>query len=304
MQLADLTLPFDKLPYRFDLHGLCDVQEGSRSTLIDLVDFWVDQMIAEAKHHDSGVVIPGDLEDEDRPSTRAIRRAAFAEREEVTQRDMENHVLWMEKHLIPRYVRLHKALKYGIVGVLAGHHWSQIAKDLNSVQWICQRVTKLANCGRPVPYWGEMSAMLTMRFRGEGGNRGKGLRKVGHIQHGEGGGQTKGATLTKLDRTSQGFLADFYIRAHDCQIVAAKDQQLYPKDSEGSKVLLCRQVAKLNLGSATRGYEVGTDGPSYVEAKMMRPTAMGWGTVKFIVRQARTWEDPSKNVTCDMKIEI
>ncbi len=31
---------------------------------------------------------------------------------------------------------------------------------------------------------------------------------------------------------------------------------------------------------------------------------MGWGTIKFIVRKARQWEDPSANLTCDMKIEI
>ncbi len=236
MEIADLTVPFSRFPYEMHLHGLCDVQEGSRSTLTDMVEYWIEQILADPC--DSAVIIPGDLEDEDRPSTRARRAAAFADRPEVPERDADKHMAWLDKMVIPRYVRLHQGTKFGIIGVLAGHHWTQLTPAMNSVQYICLQVQK--QTGKPVRYWGEMSAFLTLHFRQKlaSGFGTRGVMKVGHIQHGEGGGQTKGSSLAKMDRTAQGFYADFYIRGHDCQIVAAKYAQLRPKDFAGSRTLM------------------------------------------------------------------
>lgn len=253
--------------------------------------------------NDSGVIIPGDIEDEDRPSTRAIRKAAFAERGEVIARDAEKHMAYLDKFVIPLLLPLQKT-KFGIMGVLAGHHWTQISPVLNSVQYICQEIGRLSK--RKVPYLGEMSAFMDLRFKCQ--HDGHGLRKVVHVQHGEGGGQTKSASLNKLDRTTQGFIADAYIRAHDCQIVASKFDQLYPKEQavgdESEPTILARHIAVLNLGSATRGYEVGKGSPSYVEAKMMRPSALGWGTLNFKLRKARSYEDPARNLKCEIGVTI
>lgn len=209
---------------------------------------------------------------------------------------------YLDKFVIPLLLPLQKT-KFGIMGVLAGHHWTQISPVLNSVQYICQEIARLSK--RPVPYLGEMSAFMDLRFKCQ--KDGHGLRKVVHVQHGEGGGQTKSASLNKLDRTSQGFIADAYIRAHDCQIVASKFDQLYPKelnDMDGDPVILAKHIAVLNLGSATRGYEIGKGAPSYVEAKMMRPSALGWGTLNFKLRRARVYEDPQRNLKCEIGVTI
>lgn len=267
---------------------------------MDMVKMRVDEICKDPV--DSGVIIPGDIEDEDRPSTRAIRKGAFAGREEVIYRDAEKHMAYLDKLVIPILLPLQKT-RFGIMGVLAGHHWTQLSPVLNSVQYICQELKRLS--GRTVPYLGEMSAFMDLRFKCANSVS---LRRVVHVQHGEGGGQTKSASLNKLDRTSQGFIADAYIRAHDCQIVASKFDQLYPKELKDGEnvdpVLLAKHIAVLNLGSATRGYEIAKGPPSYIESKMMRPTAMGWGTLKFKIRKAWTWEDPQRNAKIEIKVEI
>lgn len=292
---------FEKIPYRVHLHGICDTQEGSRSTHLGLVDARI-QEICEDPY--SAVIIPGDIEDEDRPSTRERRRSAFADRLEVPARDAEKHIAWLDRAIIPRYLKLAKNTKYGILGILAGHHWTQLSPAMNSVQYICRELERKS--GRPVPYLGQMSAyvVLTFQMKGPRGAGRQALSKVVHVQHGEGGGQTKASTLNKLERTQRGFAADAYIRAHDCQIVGAKYAQLYPKAGDGEPTILSKNIAVLNLGSATMGYELSRGEPSYVEAKMMSPTAMGWGTMKFRVRRAHTFEDPSHNLICDIKVEI
>lgn len=293
---------YNKIPYEFHLHGLCDLQIGSTSTVMGLIKRRIQEICDDPV--DSGIIIPGDIEDEDRPSTRAIRKGAFAEREEVIFRDAEKHRAWIDKEIIPLLLPLQKKTKYGIMGVLAGHHWTQLSPVQNSVQYICQELTRLG--GKKVNYLGEMFSYMDLRFMSDI-NKFERIRRVVHVQHGEGGGQTKSSSLNKLDRTNHGFEADVFIRAHDCQIVACKYDRLYPREmtrNSDSPELMAKNIAMLNLGSATRGYEIGKGRPSYIESKMMRPTAMGWGTVKFKIYRSGTFEDSNRNVKCDIRVEI
>lgn len=292
-------VPYSKRPYEFHLHGLSDFQIGNESTSLTTIKTRIQEIVEDP--FDSGIVIAGDIEDEDRPSTRTMRRAAFAERPEVAFRDAEKHRAWLDRDVIPLLLPLQKT-KYGIMGILAGHHWTILSPALNSVEYICQELTRLS--GKKVNYLGEMSAFLDLRFKDSAGSHR--IKQIVHVQHGEGGGQTKSAALNKLDRTSQGFIADAYIRAHDCSLVASKSQQLYPKEVKlgGEPEMLSRDVALLNLGAATKGYEMNKHKISYVEAAMMRPAALGWGKVKFIVRRSRKWEDQAQNTRVDLRVEI
>ncbi len=286
----------------FHLHGICDLQIGSSSCSLTTIKRRIKEILEDPIP--GGIVIPGDIEDEDRPSTRATRKATFADRSEVVWRDAEKHRAWLDKEVIPLFVPLHRDTAYGIMGVLAGHHWTQLSPVLNSVQYICMEVTRLAK--RPdkkaVVYMGQMFGYMDLRFM----YANSAVRMLVHVQHGEGGGQTVGASLTKIDRTAQGFEGDVFIRGHDCQLVATKKPKLYPKQARAGAEpeIMERTQVFLNLGSATRGYEMGTGEPSYIEQKMMRPTSMGWGTVKFQFRRASADEDANKNVRCDFKVEI
>lgn len=295
-----IEIPFRTTPYEFHLHGLCDLQIGSASTSLSVIKTRIKEICDDPV--DSAVIIPGDIEDEDRPSTRILRQETFAERQEVIIRDMEKHRDWLDSKVIPVLLPLQKKTKYGIIGILAGHHWAQLSPVLNSVQYICQELTRLSD--KNVNYLGEMMSYLDFRFRTDSG---KSYRKLGLIMHGEGSGQTKGSTIQKLEKAAQGFDGDFFIRGHDCQLLATKTDKLFPKElrnKDGDPEMLSRTIAYLNLGAATRGYEMNKKAPSYIEQKLLRPSTLGWGTLKFIFRKAYKWEDNDRNIRCVIRVEI
>ena len=296
------TFPFDALPYRFNLECLADWQLGSRSTCKWKIEQHIDDILERAKTTDSGVIFAGDIEDEDRPSTRAIRQQIAAERAEVVERDAEKHMAWLDRDVVPLLLRLHKGTKYGILGGVAWHHWTKLSPALNSVQYLFGEVQR--KTGKPCVYLGEMVSFIDFRFRSTNGNK-HAIKQIGLLQHGEGGGQTKGSTISKLERAAQGFDADFYIRGHDCQLVGTKTDQLYPKESHGGMPEIhSRTKVMLNLGAATMGYEMRKESSSYIEQGMMRPATMGWGTIKFRIRHSWTNEDENKNLRADMSLEF
>lgn len=295
-----IEVPFKKEPYEFHLHGLCDLQLGSSSTSLSVIKTRIKEILDDPV--DSGVIIPGDIEDEDRPSTRAIRQSVFSDRYEVISRDANKHRDWLDDHVIPLLLPLQKT-KYGIMGILAGHHWTQISPAQNSVQYICQELSRLS--GKRVPYMGIMLSYLEIRFVKTSGRSRESTKKLGLIMHGEGGGQTKASAIQKIERAAQGFEGDFFIRGHDTQLLATKTDKLFPKECRGAQPeMRSKTIVYLNLGASTQGYNMTQDQPSYVEEKIMRPTTMGWGTIKFLMRNAHPWEDSNKNSRCVMKVEI
>jgi hypothetical protein len=240
-----------------------------------------------------------------------LRAKIAAERGEVVERDAMKHIAWLERKVIPLLMRLHKGTKYGIMGGVAGHHFTQLTEytdadgkkqpAINSVQYIYRRLAELS--GKPCVYLGEMVSFIDLVFvhqRKQAG-RGTSTRQVGLLQHGEGSG-----AANKLTRTAKGFEADFYIRGHDCKLIGTKEDQLYAKCTRdgGEPMILSRTKAMLNLGSATLGYEMTKGKPSYIEEKMMLPSTMGWGTLKFRVRLAKVPEDPNHNPRVDIKVEF
>ena len=296
-------IPFDSLPYKFNLECLADFQLGSRSCCEWKIEQHIDDILENAEHTDSGVIFAGDIEDEDRPTTRIIRAKIAAERGEVVERDAMKHVAWLEHKVIPMLLRLHKGTKYGIMGGVAGHHFTQISSGHNSVQYIYRRLEEIT--GKPCKYLGEMVSFLDFNFKratkSEKSDSAQGARVVGLLQHGEGSG-----AANKLTRTAKGFEADFFIRGHDCKLLGTKEDQLYARETRngGEPAILSRTKAMLNLGSATLGYELGRGDPSYIEQKMMLPSSMGWGTLKFKVRKSLKAEDANQNLRVSIKLEF
>lgn len=302
-------IPMATLPFQFALELKGDWQLGSRSTCEWKIDDDIDETLARAKTMDSGVIMLGDIEDEDRPTTRDIRKRISADRQEVVERDAEKHVSYIDSDVMPKLIRLHEGTKYGIMGGVAGHHWTFLPGGVEvggkrvytSVEYMFAKLQAVT--GKPCHYLGQMSSFADLRFQ-QAGKNGKACRSVGFIQHGEGGGQTKGSTVAKLERAAQGFDAQWYARGHDCQIVGTKTDQLYAREGNGDAAgsIGSRTKAMLNLGAATMGYEMGRGAPSYVESSMMRPVTMGWGTMLFRIRVAHASEDPSRNLKADIKL--
>jgi hypothetical protein len=282
---------------RFTLYVLGDFQLGSSSCNKKLIANIINEVVADKR---SMSVFLGDIEDNDRPSTRALRYKVFSDRKEVLTCDGEKHLAWVDKEVLPLLLPLAKT-ELGIVGVLAGHHWTQLTPTLNSVQYTCGRLTEMS--GKKVPYMGEMSGWLEIDFVGTGKYKGKTIRKTVHMQHGAGGGQTLSSALNKLERTSQGFFADAYIRGHDCKLVSAKTTVISPSHKRGKPHLESRDLVLLNIGSSTRGYNLTLDAPDYVEMGMMRPTAMGWGALHFDIQEVQ--EGPGKpELECRIRVEL
>jgi hypothetical protein len=307
------VIPMPQIPYQFALELKGDWQLGSRSTCEWKIKDDIDETLERAKTMDSGVLMLGDIEDEDRPSTREIRKKVSAERAEVVERDAEKHISYLESDVLPYLMRLHEGTKYGIVGGVSGHHWTflpggaEVAgkRVYTSVEYLFARLE--AATGKPCHYLGQMCAFVDLRFQGPQGNTDRtpsSCRSVGFIQHGEGGGQTKASTINKLERAAQGFDAQWYARGHDCQIAGTKTDQLYAREARGDAQgdIGSRTKVMLNLGAATMGYELGRGNPSYVETGMLRPVTVGWGTMLFRIRAAHTDEDPNRNLRADIKL--
>ena len=293
--IENVDIPFEKSG-RITLHPLGDFQFDSESCDRKMVKYAVQEVCDDPTGGMS--IFLGDVEDSDRPSTRMLRKGTFAGREEVLDADGKQYLYYLDKEIIPLLMPLTKT-KFGIIGMLAGHHWKQLTPSLNSVQYMCNQLT--AKSDRKVPYLGQMSSWVRFLFRPKNSNNS--TLKVGHIQHGEGGGNTLASAINKLELASRGFEADFYIRAHDCKLIGAKFDKLYTKSSATPQIM-SKTIALLNVGSATRGYNLTTEKLDYVEAKMMRPTTLGWGKIHFDIRKSYTHEDPQQSYRVNIGIEI
>lgn len=285
-----------KLPQKINIYPIGDMQLSPANRSCD----WhaTKRTLKEIAEDPFGaVIITGDIEDDDRPSTRVMRKKSFADREDVITGDGIKHMGWLDKEVIPLLLPLAK-MPYGIIGVLAGHHWFGLTKGDNSVKYICRELQ--AQSRKPVPYLGVMSAFVRLKFNAFG----QILTKVIHVQHGVGGGGATGSSLRNLEKASKDFEADVYIRAHDCQIEGKKKDVIYPKATEIKPELLHKTKVWLNIGSMTRAYEMTQDEPTYPEQAAMSPSTLGWGIVHFNLRYASTHENKSQGLTSDIRIEF
>ena len=282
---------------RVTLHAIADMQLESGSCDRRLLL----NAIREISNDPSGGmnIILGDIEDADRPTTRSRKQQAFGDRLEVLDQEGKIYLSYLDHEVIPMLLPLAQT-KNGCMGILAGHHWKRLTKDLNSVQYICQRLSVLSK--RKVPYLGQMSSWIWLKICI--GDRGTNyMKKLIHVQHGVGGGQTLASALNKLEMTSRAFEAELLIRAHDCKLVTAKFDRLYPKNGD-TPTLLHRTIGLMNIGSFTRGYALSTEEPEYPESGMMRPTTLGYGKAHFDIRKSYVHEDPSTQWMADIKLEI
>lgn len=280
-----------------NMHFVSDFQLGSSQAEKDLVVQKVQEIAADP---DAVWGVLGDLEDDDRPTTRIRKKAAFPDRDEVLSSAARDHVAWIDQEVLPI---LKPLTTRPCVGVLAGHHFTQLSSNWNSVQYICASLSKKS--AHPVPYLGIMSAWLRCIFEVEIGRGRRPVQRFVHVQHGVGGSQVAGGALKKLEKARAGFTADAYVRAHDCHLESAKVAVLRPREKGGHAQQIRSQVVPLlNIGSASKSYIETLGEPAYPEMDMMQPSAMGWGVLRAVPRVAWKFEDPSQNMMIDFRVEI
>ena len=296
-----LALPFrGRDVYRF--HILGDFQLGSESTDEDMIRGEVEDILA---YKNSVWTFTGDIEDEDRPTTRVRRRSVNADRPEVNVRDAQKHMAWIDQKVIPI---LKPLTQRPCLGILAGHHWTWITTARNSAQYICTRLTQHAKetNGYGVPYLGVMQAWARVRFQGEGRLKGEKIRRLFHLEHGVGGSQAVGSALKKLEKRAKSMHADVFARGHDLKLEAAKIDMLEAGGENETSKIYHRTKLLLNTGGASRSLALTKKDPPYPEQGGMGPTTMGWARANAYLRPYRAWERhrDGPKWTCDMRGEI
>lgn len=169
------------------------------------------------------------------------------------------------------------------LGLLEGHHFSDFADGTTSDMKLCDMLE--------THHLGTNAVVRLLFERGKTQDKpaGSGSYLI-WAHHGNGGGQTTGASLNRIEKMIKGFEADLYLMGHDTKIAHApidRIEAIFPRT--GAPRLLHRPKNIASTGGFMRGYVVGSrhgrvPRGGYVEQGMMNPTALGGIAVKITPR--------------------
>ena len=147
-------------------------------------------------------ICPGDVHDDDRPTTRLLRRQMFNDRQEALEQEDIQHLSWLDNHIIPKLNRL--IIPARCLGILDGDHYRIYNNGLTSVQYICAK--------NKVPYLGSGQALIRLNFKYKNG--GISTIKI-HLHHGKGNGITEANDIQELQKISHQWPGvNVFVRGH------------------------------------------------------------------------------------------
>jgi hypothetical protein len=251
---------------------LSDIQYGAQGCDVDRLKRHVDWGL----QNDCHFIGLGDYLDVASPSNRRMLR-------EITLYDSVREMMdnKMDDEL-KKLLRILEPTKGRWLGLVSGHHLWEFADGTTTD-------TRLA-AALDTHYMGDGAAVSILQFKHQhaGTKRTRnGTAKI-WFHHGQGGGQTAGSPLNRLEHIAKTFYADVYLMAHQHRKVSTKmpfiDYEAGPRGgihfTSRNRILAC-------TGGFLKGYEMGTTNPfghpasSYVEKAMMTPTALG-GVLVFV----------------------
>lgn len=251
------------LPYEaITLMPIGDVQLGAEGADLDRLKRHVDWGL----EHNAYFLGMGDYVDVASPSNRAkIRAAGFYDSV------LEALEAAAEK-AIAQFLEAVEGSEGRWIGVLEGHHYfdfadgttsdTRIAQALSRPDFTCYPLGTSALVRIPFERLGRMACSTTI-----------------WCHHGQGGGQTTGAILNKLERQIGNFEADIYLIGHYTKEVSERKSRVYL--SSGTDPHLRHKTIYLSsTGGFHRGYlEKNRTGlvprGSYVEQGMFSPSTLG-----------------------------
>lgn len=189
-----------KAGIKINLYILSDIHFGSKAFM---PDEWerISGVIKSDPH--AYTMLLGDLTDDDRPSTRAMRRTMFMDRKEAFQQEDKQHLDWIDRKIVPQLKEIIRPER--CFGMLDGDHYRQYANGLTSVQYACS-VLK-------VPYLGAGQARINIQFSKPDSCHNN--FRI-HAQHGIGGTGRPGNGVNKLeDVANQWEGMDCFVRGHN-----------------------------------------------------------------------------------------
>ena len=216
-------------------------------------------------------ICPGDVSDDDRPTTRILRRAMFNDRMDAMEQEDIQHLNWLDNVLIPKLNTLIKPSR--CLGLLDGDHFRCYSSGLTSVQYICAK--------NKVPYLGMGQALLRLNFKY--GSSGVNTIKI-HVHHGKGHGVTEASDIQELQKISHQWPGvNAFIRGHSHKpkfipfsyFVDSHERPPQVKTKEGFLI---------NAGSFRQGVIAGRK-PDYAEMNMYPPTSTRCPVLHFTGRK-------------------
>lgn len=247
-----------------DLHiGSPAFLEKSFDTLCDIVK----------KDKLAYFICPGDVTDDDRPTTRILRRQMFNDRPEAMDQEDKQHLMWLDTYVIPKLKKMIRPER--ALGFLDGDHYRIYGNGLTSVQYICA-MTKM-------PYLGDGQALLRLNFKY--GSCSGNTVKI-HIHHGKGGGITEASDVQELQKVSNQWRngVSLFVRGHSHKpkvIPFAWNYDTY----ENPPAVRTKEGFLVNAGSFRHGLIMGkTD---YAEQKVYPPTSTRCPIIHFIGTKTR-----------------
>lgn len=219
--------------------------------------------IAYGLEHDAYFVGMGDYIDFMSPSNRQrFRSAALYDSAEdvVDEKALELTQELYEVALKPTTGRW--------LGLLEGHHFSQLKSGMTTDQHLCHLLK--------APFLGTC-AYIRLQFQNGKGRR----RSVVNLwcHHGTGSGKA-GAPIAKLENLCPYWEADVFLMGHMTKQATAPVNRIYPAYTKGGGSLTHRKIYLVGTGGFSRGYTASRrDGAvprgNYVEQRMLNPTALG-----------------------------
>ena len=249
--------------------------------------------------HNAVFIGMGDYIDYSSPSNRqALRSAGLYDNALMVH---ENAAIWLVDDL---YDKILKPTKNRWLGLLEGHHYSNLQSGITTDQLLCQKLgTKfLGSC-----------AMVGLHYTADNNSR---LTVNIWCHHGQGSGLKPGTPINKLDNIVADWEADIFLMGHMTKQAAAPIQRLYPywPRDDGKAPPSLRHKTKLLVG--TGGYGKGyiehskqglTPRGTYVEIGMMRPASLGSPRIWVKPYKERyNLSDGSKShhLACELRVDV
>jgi hypothetical protein len=237
----------------------------------DLLRRWVKEV---ASLENGFTILLGDTQDCARTHYRDHQRSYRSDSNSQLALDewVRKDVVELAKELAP--------LKGKIAGAILGNHYWEFQDGTNSEQYLCQLLG--------IPYLGPTGIVCVNLKHG---HQSKEIVIYAHHNGGSKGGRTTGADVNTLERAEQLFDADVYVLSHTHRRFGYKLDRLGVGGRGAKREVRASTRVLVRSGAFLKGYQ--TDNPtttqphfpSYAEQQALRPTNLGWVTVRIDFKQ-------------------
>lgn len=186
--------------------------------------------------------------------------------DEDSQREIDAMIRDRAREFYKKYLR---RMKGKLLGLAEGNHGWRFQNGTTDTQMLCE----LAD----VPYLGYLS-WHRLRFVHQSGHSLHVLKMLVHHGDWSAGGMTSGGDVNALEKRAEGWNTDIFLAAHThrkhAQVVPIMDLP-----ERGELRIVERPRVYIRCGCFMKGYVPKC--MTYVERKMLRPTALGWVTLRI-----------------------